>query len=407
MANALESFLMPKFKNNSLIEFHHGNSCSYLAFSHYSREDNTFPKPWQMECIWSHQQKLQTFHSAHIGTMLLFMRNNPEKARKILQSVNQLTLVQEPKEKEKPELITWLLENIAISSLRKLTIIRWDETQHLRKVQNLFSNHAFINLTYVRFEDVIFDTKLDLERCPSLRELEVFRCGSLPTDVAAKLSVPTKLPLQSFHFACDDNINQLEILEPILSQIQGLSILTLEISRNYISNEKLGKYRREIVAALGIQQKTLVELVVREDTALMRPLLFGDGRLFAVIEGCHTLQRLSLPLRWRDPIPWYNCLMRRLPRLMYFWLTDSRKNVGARKEEKLANELKKGIPASSAIRFLALNSYCLTRQEISTQPGLEAKMAVSAVTNMDWKDANRLFYNRYPYPLNLPKKATI
>lgn len=68
---------------------------------------------------------------------------------------------------------------------------------------------------------------------------------------------------------------------------------------------------------------------------------------------------------------------------MYFWLTDSRKYFGARKEEKLADELKKGIPESSAIRILALNNYCLTCQKIGTQPGGEAKMAVSDVINMD------------------------
>lgn len=111
-------------------------------------------------------------------------------------------------------------------------MIGWEGRQNPRKMQNLFSNHIFINLIYSRFEAVIFETKLDLGRWLALQELEVICCGSLPTNATAKLSLPTKLPLQSFHFTCDEDINQLEILVPILSQIQGLSTLTLEISHN-------------------------------------------------------------------------------------------------------------------------------------------------------------------------------
>lgn len=407
MANALGSLLMPKFKDNCLIEFHYGNNGLYSAYNYHPQLAYSFPDSRQMEFIWSHQQKMQTFYSTHICTMLRFMRNNPERARAILQSVNQVTLVQKLEERESPELIIWPLENIATFSLRKLTIVGWDWAQNLRKVHNLFSNHAFTNLTHIRFEGVIFDTELELKQCPSLRELDIIRCGSLPTD-AVKLSVPTKLPLKSFHFACDEDIDQLKLLAPILSQILGLFRLTLDLSSpNRIHKKMLNKCRREIVSALGMQQNTLVELLVREDATFMRPLVFGGKRLFAVIVECHTIRRLALPLGLKNPIPSYNRLMRRLPHLMYFWLTDWRKYVGNGMDEEFANELKEGIPASSKLRFLAFNNYCHTRLESSTQPGLDAEMAVSFMTEIDWKDANPLFYNQYPYPLVLPSKFTV
>lgn len=408
--NILDTLLLLKFEANCLIECHYGSNGVYSAYSYHAPLAYKFPDPWQIEYIWSRQQSIQTFHSAHISTMLRFMRNNPEKARKILQSVNQLILVQEHKKRERLELVTWPLENIATFSLRKLDILGWDWAQNLRKVHDLFSSHAFTNLTHIRFEGVIFDTELELKHCPFLQELAVIRCGSLPTD-AAKLSIPTKLPIKSFFFACDGDIDQLKLLAPILSQIQGLLTLTLDlVASSRIHKEKLNKCRREVVYALERQQNSLVELVVKEDTTLMSPLLFSGKELFAVIVGFHTLRRLALPLAFKNSIRWYSRLMRSLPRLMYFWLTDCRKYVGngIDEDKEFANELKEGIPASSILRFLAFNNFCLTRIELSTQAGQEGdEGAVSVMTELDWKDSNSLFFNRYPYSLVLPSKFTV
>lgn len=407
MGNILDTSLMPRFEDNCLIEFHYGNNGVYSAYSNHAPVFDKFPDTRQMEFLWSHQQKIQTFHSTHTGTMLRFMRHNPQRAKAILQSVNELILIQKHKKGERLDLITWPLENFAVSSLRKLSILGWDWAQNLRKVHSLFSSHAFTNLTHIRFEGVIFDTELELKQCPSLQELEVICCESLPTD-AAKLSIPTKLQLKSFYFACDGDIDQLQLLAPILSHIQGLFTLTLDLVSPFrIDREKLNKCRRGIVSALGTQQETLVELVVKEITTSMLPVLFSGEELFAVILGCHTLRRLALPLAFKNPIPWYSHLMRGLPCLGYFWLTDCRKYVGNGIDEEFANKLMRGMPASSALRFLAFNNFCLTRLKLSTQPGLEAEMAVSVMTEMDWKGANPLFFNRYPYSLVLPSKFTV
>lgn len=407
MANSLDSSLMPMLKDNCLIDFHYENTGVYSAYSYHGPKADMFPNTRQMEIVWRHQQKIQTFHSTHTRTMLRFIRKNPERARAILSSINQLILIQEHKESEKLELITWPLENLAMASLRKLAILGWDWAPHLRKMHILFSSHAFTNLTHIRFEGVIFDTELELKQCPSLRELEVIRCGSLPPD-AVKLSIPTKLPIKSFFFACDGDIDQLKLLAPILSQIQELFTLTLDLVSPYqVDKGKLDQFRQEIVIALGTQQRTMVELVVRENTTLMGPLIFGGKSLFAVIVGFQALRRLALPLGLKNPIPWYSLLMHRLPHLLYFWLTDCRKYVAKGKDQEFANKLKGTMPASSILRFLGLNKYCLTRLELSTQPGLEAGMAVSIMTEMDWKHSNPLFFNRYPYSLVLPGKFIV
>lgn len=404
MGNILDTSLMPKLEDSCFIEFYYeGNNIS-SAYGNYATLFGNFPDTRQMELLWSRQQNIQTFHSTHICTMLRFMRKNPHRAKAILKSVNELILIQKHKRGERPDLITWPLENIAMSSLRKLTIIGWDWAQNLGKMNSLFSNHAFTNLTHIRFKGVIFDTKIELKQCPSLRQLDVICCGSLPMGTA-KLSIPTKLSLKSFYFACDEYVDQLELLAPILSQIQELFTLTLDlVSPYHIDKEKLSKCRRGIASALVMQQETLVELVVRENTNLTRPLLFSGKELFAVILGCHTLRRLALPLAFENPIPSYSRLMRDLPRLGYFWLTDCRKYVGNGIDEEFANELMEGMPASSILKFLAFNNFCLTRREPSTQPGLEAEFIM---TEMDWKDANPLFFNRYPYSLVLPSKFSV
>lgn len=404
MGNILDISLMPKFEDNCFIEFYYGSNHISSAYGHYPPLFGNFPDTRQMELLWSRQQNIQTFHSTHICTMLRFMRKNPQKAKAILKSVNELILVQKHRRGQRTDLITWPLENFAMSTLRKLTILGWDWAQNLMKVNSLFSSHAFTNLTHIRFKGVIFDTMIELKQCPSLQQLDVICCGSLPMDTA-KLSIPSKLSLKSFYFACDEYVDQLELLAPILSQIQELFTLTLDlVSPYHIGKEKLGKCRREIASALGMQQETLVELVVRENTNLTRPLLFSGKELFAVILGCHTLRRLALPLAFENPIPLYSRLMRDLPHLGYFWVTDCRKYVGNGIDEEFANELKEGMPASSILRFLAFNNFCLTRREPRTEPGLEAEVAM---TEMGWKDANPLFFNRYPYPLVLPSKFSV
>lgn len=96
--------------------------------------------------------------------------------------------------------------------------------------------------------------------------------------------------------------------------------------------------------------------------------------------------------------------MRDLPRLEYFWLTDCRKYIGNGIDEEFANELKGGMLESSILKFLAFNNFCLNRREPRIQPGLKAEIAM---IEMDWKDANPLFFNRYPYSLVLPSKFCV
>ena len=214
MGNILDKSLMPKFEDNCFIEFYYGGNNISPAYRHCAPLFGNFPDTRQMEFLWSRKQKIQNFHSTHICTMLRFMRKNPQRAKAILESVNEMILVQKHKRGQSPNLITWPLENFAISSLRKLTILGWDWAQNLSKLNSLFSSHAFVNLTHICFKDVILDTKIELKRCPSLQQLDVICCASLPMDTA-KLSIPTKLSLKSFYFACDEDVDQLELLAPI------------------------------------------------------------------------------------------------------------------------------------------------------------------------------------------------
>lgn len=174
-------------------------------------------------------------------------------------------------------------------ALRKLQRAGWYSHQ---SSHNLFGANAFLNLTDLCFRNATFGTPLRLANCPSLRILTIIHCEVF-SDGVATLSIPHPLQSKSSYYAASMDVDQYTLPALIISQIQDLESLVLELispeseDENFLEEELIDPFRTELVFALEMQQGILTELIVCEEhTAAKISLAFGGEELFQAIQGC-------------------------------------------------------------------------------------------------------------------------
>lgn len=407
MSEVLESL-----DKDQLLEFHYGNQGLLPTNPFCGWTENCFPDLEQMELIWAHQGKLQTLQSTHLLTLFEISATSELEMHAILQPLKELILIEETPQSPTLDLITWPIENIDTSAIRKLNLVGLQIQKNIQKLNNLFAANAFVNLDELYMKEFLLSTPLQLANCASLRSLTVVHFQSL-ADGAAMLSISHAFWITSFQYTGDDDFNQYKLLPSILRQIQGLSTLVLEITSperedDEITEEIADEFRTELANALEVQQATITELMVTEQQFFDARIVFGGEKLFRVVQGCSRLRRLALPSGLEDPIPWYTRLMKDIPNLAYFWLMRLCDYVPHDTEEENATEFKNAIPAESHLQFFAYEHSCYSRQElgnndITTQDKADAEIVRLAFTRIDWERANPLFYNRYPSVPFLPR----
>lgn len=391
--------LLENLRENQLVELHYGKRG--LTAAHYN--ENCFPNMEQMKRIWTHQRRLQTLHSTHLLTFFEAFLENELDYNAILKPVKELILIEKLFGSQKLDLVTWPIVMVNTSSLQKLKLVEWDLEKNIQKLDKFFADNAFVNLTELYFEDIIFDTPLQLTNCPLLQSLTIVNCQTSPQG-PAMLSIPNTLKIASLHYVGGHDFHDYELLVPILSRIQGLEQLVLEIispGDEDITEELMDKFHAELAFALEMQQGTLTELVVREISIhfCCSRLVFGGEELFRVVQGCLGLRRLALPLSSEDLVPRYIRLMQDLPHLAYYWLSwwDYYYDDG---DGEIATQFENAILETNLL-FFAHEHSCYSRQmrrndEPAGKPEPHANTEGSDFAQIDWTAANPLFYNRYP-----------
>lgn len=414
MMKSLLNELIQNLRDDRLLELHYGDRSvtSKIILPRIETPENHFPDPEQMALIWTRQRKLQTLHSTHLFMLLEMVKTNKLEARAILRPVKEVILISEHLGIDMSDLVKWLIQNVEVSSLQKLKLVGCVLCleEHFQRFDELFAGNPFINLTALFIKRVSFCTTLQLANFPSLKSLSILYCRPFPDDIVM-LSIPHPLKIKFLHFATfNRTLDQIKPIASIIRKIQGLETLLLDMdclqSRQecYFSPEIIDMFRTELAFALEIHQATLIELVVREEVNWDNRVVFAGKNLLRVIQGCGKLQRLALPLGSKDPFPWYSRLMQDLPHLTYYWLMGAF-NYRAFDNANIADRVKNAIPSESNLRFFGYDFCCYSRQERkdgkpTAQPERDPDTMRFTFTRINWKNANPIFYNRYPcFPL--------
>lgn len=399
--------LFANLVDDQLLELHYGNRGMRSTNRLLSRTENCFPSEEQMELIWSRQRKLQTCHSKHLSTLSKALNANRLDASGVLRPLKELILLEEELDPRLIDLVKRLLRNGYMPALRKLKLAQWRSNRGLQSLHDLFAASAFRNLTEIYLKDSTFRTTLHLANCPMLRSISIINCRILP-DGAATLSIPHRAKIRSLHYAADAEVGQYKLLAPIMTQIQGLESLVLELispetEDEDFPEEQINQFRLELAHALEMHQASLTELVVCEQIGCETTLTFAGEEIFQAIQGCRKLFRLAVALSVEDPVPRYCQLIEELPCLAYCWLMHCWDYCqDYENEAEIALQFKNAIPATSSnLRFLGYHWTCYSRQQDENdestdedEPG--ANTAGAAFERISWKVSNAAFYNRYP-----------
>lgn len=394
---------------DQLLELHYGNKGMRSTNRNLHGTENCFPSEAQMELIWNRQRKLQTCHSKHLSTLSRALNANRLEASLVFRPLKELVLLEEELNPRLIDLVKRSLRNGWMPALRKLKLAQWRSNQSLQILHDLFAARAFRNLTEIYLKDSTFRATLHLANCPMLRSISIINCRKLP-DGAATLSIPPRAKIRSLHYAADADVAQYKLLAPIMTQIQGLESLVLELispetEDEDFPEEEIDQFRSELAYALEMHQASLTELVVCEQQGCETTLTFAGEELFQAIQGCGKLFRLAVTLSVEDPVRRYCQLIEELPYLAYYWLMHCWDHTqDYENEAEIAIQIKNAIPATSNLRFLAYHWSCYSRQhdENDESSDEDEPAAGAAFEKISWRVSNAAFYNRYPCVPLLP-----
>lgn len=170
---SLLSEVLENLGEDQLLELHYRNKGLLPTNQFCGRTENCFPDPEQMEHIWAYQGKAQTLQSTHLPTLCQTSATRDLETHAILQPLKELILIEETPQSPKLSLITWPIENIDMSAIRKLKLWGWQIPRNIQKLNDWFAANALVNLDELYMKDFLLSTPLQLTNCPSLRSLTV------------------------------------------------------------------------------------------------------------------------------------------------------------------------------------------------------------------------------------------
>lgn len=217
----------------------------------------TFSMPYQMEFLWYNQKNLQnlTLRTHMVPWLKDFLEEPRPGQSDILKLFTDLEISGTLSPYDLPSMqkkIVWPLENLDLSGLQKLKIsTQFVDYSTFSKLDTLFGNGSFVNLTELRFEQISNYQTLKLTHMPSLKLLEVSCCDSQTPN----LVLADDIRISSF--VCK-NGSGLEKIIPVLTQVIGLEYLSLDCT--YLLDLWYAQTQRDFISAIVMHKDTLREL---------------------------------------------------------------------------------------------------------------------------------------------------
>lgn len=340
IAEAMDGVL-PKLRKDYLLEF---------TGSASGKKD--FPTRKQLHFLWSTQRNLRNLllTPQYLGILEDFLTQKQLQPSQLLSSVTKLAL-HPKKDSAAPEtvcrgLMHWSQENLDLSQLRTLCIFKSLDDYTSSKLQSLFRNRSFVNLTRIHFQSVSFQKTVELVNLPSLKYMELWNCTHPPN--TPSLVLPQAFPLRNLYVISD----RAKEMIPLLAQIKGLETLILRVVGNELNCWAGRLTQRQLAREIEGHKATLREL--RFYQCLNEDNWLGGSDFMRRILECKQLYRLSLP-QFDRPYHSYAHIIQQLPQLKGLIMYDCGTCIPKKTSHYFAKNVMASLSASSELALISFN----------------------------------------------------